>query len=82
MKKIALTMSVAASAIACPALAQDASAEVDAKEIIVTATLREADVQDIPMAVTAVAPEALARQGIADIRTLSSLSASFSRIPE
>lgn len=77
MKKIALTMSVAASAIACPALAQDASAEVDAKEIIVTATLREADVQDIPMAVTAVAPEALARQGIADIRTLSSLSASF-----
>jgi outer membrane receptor protein involved in Fe transport len=64
-----------------PAHAQDAAAEEetadDGDEIIVTATLREANVQDIPVAVTAVAPEALERQGIADIKNLSSLSPSF-----
>ena len=45
--------------------------------IIVTATLRAMDVQDIPLAVTAVAPEALERQGIADIKNLASISPSF-----
>ncbi len=33
--------------------------------------------QDIPIAVTAVAPETLERQGIADIKTLSSITPSF-----
>ena len=42
-----------------------------------TATLRAMDVQDIPLAVTAVAPEALERQGIADIKNLASISPSF-----
>lgn len=45
--------------------------------IIVTATLRAMDVQDIPIAVTAVAPEALERQGINDIKNLASISPSF-----
>ncbi len=45
--------------------------------IIVTATLRAMDVQDIPLAVTAVAPEALEREGVSDIKTLSSISPSF-----
>lgn len=35
------------------------------------------DVQDIPLAVTAVAPEALERQGINDIKNLASISPSF-----
>ena len=61
-------------------LAQDAQAddqEAGGQPIIVTATLREADVQDIPLAVTAVAPEALDRQGVNDIKLLSSISPSF-----
>ena len=45
--------------------------------IIVTATLRAMDVQDIPLAVTAVAPEALERQGVNDIKNLASISPSF-----
>ncbi len=45
--------------------------------IIVTATLRAMDVQDIPLAVTAVAPETLEREGVSDIKTLSSISPSF-----
>ena len=62
------------------AFAQDAQADDDEASgapIIVTATLREADVQDIPLAVTAVAPEALERQGVNDIKLLSSISPSF-----
>ena len=68
------------SAIMMPsAYAQDAQAEDDSGDepIIVTATLRAMDVQDIPLAVTAVAPEALEREGISDIKTLSSISPSF-----
>ncbi len=58
------------------AVAQSEEAQED-EAIIVTATLREADVQDISLAVTAVAPEALERQGVSDIKTLSALSPSF-----
>jgi outer membrane receptor protein involved in Fe transport len=61
------------------AYAQTAQAEEDSGDepIIVTATLRAMDVQDIPLAVTAVAPEALERQGINDIKNLASISPSF-----
>ena len=48
-----------------------------ADEIIVTATLRSANVQDIPIAVTAVRGAELDRQAIADIKSLSSLAPSF-----
>jgi outer membrane receptor protein involved in Fe transport len=61
------------------AYAQTAQAEEDSGDepIIVTATLRAMDVQDIPLAVTAVAPEVLERQGINDIKNLASISPSF-----
>jgi len=42
-------------------------------EIIVTATKRAQSVQDIPIAVTAVTPKQLERQGILDIKSLSSV---------
>lgn len=74
MRKTALMLGTAVAAVSSPALAQ---VEPEVGEIIVTATLREADVQDIPLAVTAIAPEALERQGIVDIRTLSAISPSF-----
>lgn len=68
------------SAILVPAAyAQTAQAEDDSGDepIIVTATLRAMDVQDIPLAVTAVSPESLEREGVSDIKTLSSISPSF-----
>jgi iron complex outermembrane recepter protein len=68
------------SAILMPAAyAQTTQSEEDSGDepIIVTATLRAMDVQDIPLAVTAVAPEALEREGVSDIKTLSSISPSF-----
>jgi iron complex outermembrane recepter protein len=66
------------------AYAQDASPSetaeaenVDPNIIIVIATQRASNVQDIPIAVTAVTPVELQRQGIEDIRTLGAVSASF-----
>ena len=62
------------------------NAEVDAQQedfvdetnvIIVTATQRASDVQDIPIAVTAVTPAQLERQGINNIQTLSTVAPSF-----
>lgn len=76
----ALSTTMLATFAIAPAYAQDAQAEEESYEnepIVVTATLREADVQDIPIAVTAVQPETLERQGIADIKTLSSITPSF-----
>lgn len=46
--------------------------------VTVTATRREESIQDVPIAVTALAPQELERQNAFDIRGLSSLSASFS----
>ncbi|MEQ1550954.1 TonB-dependent receptor [Sphingorhabdus sp.] len=76
----ALSSTMLATFAITPAYAQDAQAEEESYEnepIIVTATLRAMDVQDIPIAVTAVAPEALERQGINDIKTLSAITPSF-----
>jgi iron complex outermembrane recepter protein len=82
MRKLHLISATAlAMSLSMPAFAQDApQAEEDTDEsqpIIVTATLRAMDVQDIPLAVTAVAPETLERQGISDIKNLASVSPSF-----
>lgn len=80
MKKTALLTGVAFAVIGAPAWAQDTrdtQGDQGIDEIIVTATLREADVQDIPLAVTAIAPETLDRQGVVDIKTLSSITPSF-----
>ena len=69
--------------LATPAYAQDGQAAggdaaLDEKSIIiVTATRRAENLQDIPLAVTAVSTEQLDRQGITDVRGLSSVSPSF-----
>jgi iron complex outermembrane recepter protein len=75
----ALCSTICSAMLMPAAYAQEAQAEEDSGDepIIVTATLRAMDVQDIPLAVTAVAPEALQREGISDIKTLSSISPSF-----
>jgi len=73
---------MAGSFLATPAFAQDEDAGTRAARsndnvIIVTATRRASDVQDIPIAVTAVTPAQLEQQGIANIQTLGAVSASF-----
>ncbi len=74
--KLTLLASVCAGAIAFPAFAQD-TAEGEDAPIVVTATLRVMDVQDIPLAVTAISPVQLERQGVTDIKSLASISPSF-----
>lgn len=58
---------------ASPALAQDASPVTGTdqiEDIVVTAQRREERLQDVPLAVTAVTGDALARQGVTDTRSL------------
>jgi len=55
-----------------PVLAQDAAAENDnPSDIVVTATRREVSIQDVPINITAVGAEQLARQRIDDVRDLA-----------
>lgn len=49
----------------------------DDDEIIVTATRRAESIQDVPIAVTAVLPEDLEKQGIVNIQNLGSVAPSF-----
>ncbi|WP_245228489.1 TonB-dependent receptor [Pontixanthobacter sp. CEM42] len=51
---------------------------VDEDVILVTATRRAEDVQDIPIAVTAVSPVQLERQGVVNVQEITQVSPSFS----
>ncbi len=74
-----LMAALCTSAMTVPAYAQDAGAEeVDDNVIIVTATRRAQDVQDIPLAVTAVSPVQLEQQGVVNVQNIGSVSPSFS----
>lgn len=83
---LGLCCSASIASLACgTAYAQDTGTEAQAQDefeddnvVIVTATLRAQDIQDIPIAVTAISPVELDRQGIVDIRNLGSISSSFS----
>lgn len=78
--KAVLLASAGLLVAAGPAWAQGAasgSGGNQVEEVIVTATLREASVQNIPIAVTAIAPATLEREGVQDIKTLSAISPSF-----
>lgn len=66
-----------ASALAMLATSNVAYAQVD-DEVIVTATRRAENVQDVPIAVTAIQPEALQKQGVVNIQNLTSVAPSFS----
>ncbi len=72
---------LACSALTTPAFAQDADAEAQATRddnvIIVTATRRAQDVQDIPLAVTAISPQQLETQRVVNIQQISALAPSF-----
>jgi outer membrane receptor protein involved in Fe transport len=74
---------MACSAFTAPAMAQDGAQEPvlapppDDRVIIVTATRRAENLQEVPLAVTAVSTEDLDRQGITDIRNLAAVAPSF-----
>ena len=64
---------LATTAITVPEIA---AAQVD-DEIFVTATRRAESVQDIPIAVTAILPKDLEKQGVVNIQNLGSVAPSF-----
>jgi len=72
---------LACSSFTAPAFAQAngqvAAPDEDDGVIIVTATRRAQDVQDIPIAVTAIAPQALENQGVDNIQEIAALAPSF-----
>ncbi|MGJ8535832.1 MAG: TonB-dependent receptor, partial [Parasphingopyxis sp.] len=75
-----IAASLCSTVLTTPAFAQTESDDaVDTSNvIIVTATRRAEDVQDIPMAVTAVSPVQLERQGVVNVTQLAQVSPSFS----
>jgi outer membrane receptor protein involved in Fe transport len=73
---------LACTAMTTPAFAQDADTEAQAPAnddgvIIVTATRRAQDVQDIPLAVTAISPQQLETQRVVNIQQIAALAPSF-----
>ncbi|MEO0906688.1 MAG: TonB-dependent receptor [Pseudomonadota bacterium] len=84
MSKFAIASTLACGLLSAPALAQDAieideaALEADDSVIIVTATRRAQDVQEIPIAVTAVSPVELERQAVVNVTQISQVSPSFS----
>ncbi|MEE4204817.1 MAG: TonB-dependent receptor [Erythrobacter sp.] len=75
---------MACSSFTVPVFAQDAEApempeapEADDGVIIVTATRRAQDVQDIPLAVTAVSPQQLDNQGVDNIQEVVAVAPSL-----
>ncbi|MEO0884082.1 MAG: Plug domain-containing protein, partial [Pseudomonadota bacterium] len=72
---LALTTSPAFAQDVTPDEADDATRRMG--EITVTATRREASIQDVPIAVSAFSPEALDRQGVFDVTNLESVTPSF-----
>ena len=86
-KKIALALvcgvSVSALSFAQEAPASEAPQEIEQgarklNTVIVTATRREENLQDVPIAVTAVSPDYLEQQGVNDVTDLASVAPSFS----
>jgi iron complex outermembrane recepter protein len=72
-RKFMLLAGVSTALIAMPAFAQDAPAEENAglEEIVVTAQKREENLQNVPVAVTAISAEAIANNRIADFSDLT-----------
>lgn len=80
LRSSALGVSLALVASAVPAIAQDApqaDEAVDGDEIIVTATRRSEALSDVPIAVSAVTGETLAKTGATDVRQLNQVAPSL-----
>lgn len=71
--KILLATSALAACVPTSAIAQAVE-----DEVIVTATRRAESIQDVPIAVTALLPDTLEKQGVVNIQNLTSVAPSFS----
>ncbi|EAQ28991.1 TonB-dependent receptor [Erythrobacter sp. NAP1] len=75
---------MACSSFTAPAFAQDNETQAEPspaandRVIIVTATRRAQDIQDVPIAVTAATQEQLDRQGVVNVQNITQVSPSFS----
>ncbi len=69
---------VSACLLATTALTLPEIAAAQTDEIIVTATRRAESIQDVPIAVTAILPDDLEKQGVVNIQNLTSVAPSFS----
>ncbi len=78
IKSALLLTAASLSATMTMGISTDATAQTVDDEIIVTATRRAESLQDVPIAVTAVLPEDLERQGVVNIQNLTSVAPSFS----
>jgi iron complex outermembrane recepter protein len=74
---LAATPAFAQDAAVAPQAAQEAEEDLASDEIIVTATLRSENLQEVPIAVSAFNTESLEKAGVRDIRALDSVSTSF-----
>jgi len=81
--KAALAVSVSLFVVAGPAMAQDRSTSDGLGDIVVTAQKRAENVQDVPIAISAVGSEYLESRGIQSIEDLSTISPNvkFERAP-
>lgn len=74
----AQTQTPAPEAVQPTAEQQDATTTNTVAELVVTATGREAALQDVPLAVTALAEESIKDAGVTDVRAVQQLAPSFS----
>ena len=74
--RVAVRLMLGASllAVASPAFAQEAAEEGGLDEIVVTAQKREQNLQDVPIAISAIGSEKLERLNVRDTRDLSGLA--------
>jgi iron complex outermembrane recepter protein len=66
-------LAAAAAAFVVPAQAQQPAAKQADEEIVVTATKREARLQDVPVAVTPITAAMIENSGIRDVQDLTSV---------
>src|SRR5687768_10036108 len=75
--KLSLAVLVATVSIAAAlphgALAQAAQSGTELEELVVTATRRASDVQDVPLAITALTGDALQQRNIANVEDLTGI---------
>ncbi len=71
-------LAASALSIVISGLSGTAHTQVPEDEVIVTATKRAESIQDVPIAVTAIAPQQLEEQGVVNIQNLTSVAPSFS----
>ncbi|MFN3425894.1 MAG: TonB-dependent receptor, partial [Novosphingobium meiothermophilum] len=81
-KTLSVVSSLAVAAtMATPAYAQDASEEGRSNVIVVTAEFREANLQDTPLAITAVNAEMLQARGQTDISQVAAQAPNVTLTP-